>query len=277
MSALCLARAAYDGLRDDVPSGERPLVLSRSGWAGSQRYGGVWSGEGAAGWPGLRASLALVLGLGLCGVPFSGPDVVVGGGRDGAPELYVRRLQLAAYLPLLRTTAQGAEGGPWEHGAEVLGHARVALGERRRLLPFFVTLAHLARRTGAPMVRPLWWAAPEERALRDCEDAFLLGDALLVAPVLEAGAVRREVRLPRGRWYDTATGRAYEGPAKVPADAPLERIPVFARAGAVVPGVGRTAGSNWRCGRPLRAAAEAGWWCRTTGTAGTGRRSSGTR
>ncbi|MGA5417854.1 glycoside hydrolase family 31 protein [Streptomyces pseudogriseolus] len=242
VSALCLARAAYDGLRDDVPSGERPLVLSRSGWAGSQRYGGVWSGEGAAGWPGLRASLALVLGLGLCGVPFSGPDVVAGGGRDGAPELYVRRLQLAAYLPLLRTTAQGAEGGPWEHGAEVLGHARVALGERRRLLPYFVTLAHLARRTGAPMVRPLWWAAPEERALRDCEDAFLLGDALLVAPVLEAGAVRREVRLPRGRWYDTATGRAYEGPAKVPADAPLERIPVFARAGAVVPVCGEDGG-----------------------------------
>ncbi|MGB9997800.1 glycoside hydrolase family 31 protein [Streptomyces pseudogriseolus] len=242
VSALCLARAAYDGLRDDVPSGERPLVLSRSGWAGSQRYGGVWSGEGAAGWPGLRASLALVLGLGLCGVPFSGPDVVAGGGRDGAPELYVRRLQLAAYLPLLRTTAQGAEGGPWEHGTEVLEHARVALGERRRLLPYFVTLAHLARRTGAPMVRPLWWAAPEERALRDCEDAFLLGDALLVAPVLEAGAVRREVRLPRGRWYDTATGRAYEGPAKVPADAPLERIPVFARAGAVVPVCGEDGG-----------------------------------
>ncbi len=242
VSALCVARAAYDGLRDDVPSGERPLVLSRSGWAGSQRYGGVWSGEGAAGWPGLRASLALVLGLGLCGVPFSGPDVVAGGGRDQAPELYVRRLQLAAYLPLLRTTAQGAEGGPWEHGAGVLGHARVALGERRRLLPYFVTLAHLARRTGAPMVRPLWWAAPEERALRDCEDAFLLGDALLVAPVLEAGAVRREVRLPRGRWYDTATGRAYEGPAKVPADAPLERIPVFARAGAVVPVCGEDGG-----------------------------------
>ncbi|WP_203349444.1 TIM-barrel domain-containing protein [Streptomyces sp. S-9] len=244
VSALCLARAAYDGLRDTVPSGERPLVLSRSGWAGSQRYGGVWSGEGAAGWPGLRASLAPVLGLGLCGVPFSGPDVVGGGGRDGSPELYVRRLQLAAYLPLLRTTAQGAEGGPWEHGAEVLGHARVAFGERRRLLPYFVTLAHLARRTGAPMVRPVWWAAPEERALRDCEDAFLLGDALLVAPVLEAGAVRREVRLPRGRWYDTATGRAYEGPAKVLVDAPLERIPVFARAGAVVPVCGEDGGTE---------------------------------
>ncbi|MGC5235600.1 glycoside hydrolase family 31 protein [Streptomyces albogriseolus] len=244
VDALCLARGAYEGLRAEVAYDERPLVLSRSGWAGLQRYGGVWCGEGAAGWSGLRASLAQVLGLGLCGVPFSGPDVV-GGGRDGSSELYVRRMQLAAFLPLLRTVAAGpVGGGPWEYGAVVLGHARVALGERRRLLPYFVTLAHLARRTGAPMVRPLWWPAPEERALRDCEDAFLLGDALLVAPVLEPGAVRREVRLPRGRWYDTATGRAYEGPAKVLVDAPLERIPVFARAGAVVPVRGEDGGTE---------------------------------
>ncbi|WPP28661.1 glycoside hydrolase family 31 protein [Streptomyces sp. CL7] len=244
VDALCLARGAYEGLRSEVPFDERPLVLSRSGWAGLQRYGGVWCGEGAAGWSGLRASLAQVLGLGLCGVPFSGPDVV-GGGRDVSSELYVRRMQLAAYLPLLRTVAAGpGGGGPWEYGAVVLGHARVALGERRRLLPYFVTLAHLARRTGAPMVRPLWWPAPEERASRDCEDAFLLGDALLVAPVLEPGAVRREVRLPRGRWYDTATGRAYEGPAKVLVDAPLERIPVFARAGAVVPVRGEDGGTE---------------------------------
>ncbi|MEZ0157075.1 TIM-barrel domain-containing protein, partial [Streptomyces griseorubens] len=237
VDALGLARAAYEGLRDEVPADERPWVLSRSGWAGLQRYGGVWLGEGAPGWAGLRASLARVLGLGLCGVPFSGPDVV-GDDRTGSSELYVRQLQLAAYLPLLRTGS-----GPWEYGAVVLGHARVALGERRRLLPYFMTLAHLARRTGAPMVRPVWWPAPEERELRDCEDAFLLGDALLVAPVLEPGAVRREVRLTSGRWYDTATGRAYEGPAKVLVDAPLERIPVFARAGAVLPVRGEDGGT----------------------------------
>ncbi|MFI8205529.1 glycoside hydrolase family 31 protein [Streptomyces sp. NPDC085937] len=241
---LCLARAAYEGLRDDGASGERPFVLSRSGWAGQQRYGGIWSDGGAAGWPGLRASLALVLGLGLCGVPFSGADVA-GAGRERSPELYVRRLQLAAHLPLLRTRAGApAEGGPWEYGAEVLEHARVALLERRRLLPYFMTTAHLARRTGAPVVRPVWWAAPEERSLRDCEDAFLLGDAMLVAPVVEPGVVRREVRLPRGRWYDTATERVYEGPVRVPVDAPLGRIPVFARAGAVIAVRGEDGGTE---------------------------------
>ncbi|WP_446046777.1 glycoside hydrolase family 31 protein [Streptomyces olivaceus] len=233
--ALCMARAGYEGLRALAPD-ERPFVLSRSGWAGMQRYGGAWSGDVGTGWSALRASLGLVVGLGLCGVPYSGTDV---GGCDGSPspELYLRWLQLAARLPLLRTGGGRRAGRrePWGFGPGVLEHARAALDERRRLRPYFVTLAHLARRTGAPYVRPLWWSAPEDRALRDCEDAFLLGDSLLVAPVLDPGVERRAVRLPRGRWYDVATERAYEGPARVVVEAPPERIPVFARAGAVVP------------------------------------------
>ncbi|WP_171172319.1 glycoside hydrolase family 31 protein [Streptomyces sp. I05A-00742] len=240
--ALGMARAADEALRELRPE-ERPFLFSRSGWAGMQRYGGTWSGDVTTGWPGLRASLSLVLGLGLCGVPFSGPDV---GGFTGSPspELYLRWFQLGAYLPLFRTHAAISAGRrePWEFGPEVLEHAGAALRERMRLLPYFVTLAHLARLTGAPYVRPVWWRSPEDRALRDCEDAFLLGDALLVAPVLEQGADRRAVRLPRGRWYDTATGRAHEGPGQVLLDAPQARIPVLARAGSVVPVAGADGG-----------------------------------
>jgi alpha-glucosidase len=250
--ALCMARAGYEALSELSP-GQRPFVFSRSGWAGMQRYGGTWSGEVATGWPGLRASLSLVLGLGLCGVPYSGPDV---GGFDGSPspELFLRWFQLGAYLPLFRTHA-GLRAGrrePWEFGPEALEHARVALIERRRLVPYFMTLAHLARRTGSPYVRPVWWGAPEDRALRDCEDAFLLGDSLLVAPVLAPGTDRRAVRLPRGRWYDTATGRAYEGPGQVLVDAPLSRIPVLARAGAVFPVRGEDGGLELEVWAPAR-------------------------
>ncbi|MFJ3924500.1 glycoside hydrolase family 31 protein [Streptomyces sp. NPDC090022] len=233
--ALTMARAGFEGLLRLRPQ-ERPFLFSRSGWAGMQRYGGTWSGDVESSWEGLRASLALVLGLGLCGVPYSGPDV---GGFGGSPsgELYLRWFQLGAYLPLFRTHAALWAGRrePWEFGEEVLEGARAVLAERERLRPYFVTLAHLARRTGAPYVRPVWWGAPEERSLRDCEDAFLLGDALLVAPVLEPGADRRAVRLPRGRWYDTATEAAYEGPGQVLLDAPAGRIPVLARAGSVLP------------------------------------------
>jgi alpha-glucosidase len=178
------------------------------------------------------------------------------GGFDGSPspELYLRWFQLGAYLPLFRTHASLRAGRrePWEFGDEVLEHARVALLERQRLLPYFMTLAHMARRTGAPYVRPLWWGSPEDRALRDCEDAFLLGDSLLVAPVLDPGAVRRTVQLPRGRWYDTVTEEAYEGPAQVVVDAPLSRIPVLARAGAVLPVRGADGGLELEVWAPPR-------------------------
>ncbi|MGW6458160.1 glycoside hydrolase family 31 protein [Streptomyces sp. NPDC055078] len=232
---LTMAHAGYEGLRRLRPA-ERPFLVSRSGWVGMQRYGGAGSGDVATGWPGLRASLALVLGLGLCGVPYSGPDI---GGFGGSPsaELFVRWFQLGAYLPLFRTYgAVGAgRGEPWEFGSDALECARAALAERERLRPYFVTLAHLARLTGAPYARPLWWGCPKDRGLRECEDAFLLGDALLVAPVLERGAGRRAVRLPRGRWYDTGSGRAYDGPGQVLVDAPLSRVPVFAKGGSVLP------------------------------------------
>jgi len=236
--ALAMARAAYEGLRELRPE-ERPFLFSRSGWAGMQRYGGTWSGDVATGWEGLRASLALVLGLGLCGVPYSGPDV---GGFNGtpSPELYLRWFQLGAYLPLFRTHSaiDGGRREPWAFGPQVLEHARAALAGRMRLLPYLETLAHIARGTGAPYVRPLWWGSPGDRALRDCADAFLLGDALLVAPVLEPGATTRAVRLPRGLWYDTATGEAHRGPGQALLKAPLGRIPVLARGGAVLPVAG---------------------------------------
>ncbi|MGC4951490.1 glycoside hydrolase family 31 protein [Streptomyces sp. DT224] len=248
---LAMARAGYEGLARLRPE-ERPFLFSRSGWAGMQRYGGTWSGDVATGWPGLRASLALVLGLGLCGVPYSGSDV---GGFDGSPspELYLRWFQLGAYLPLFRTHAAIDAGRrePWEFGAEVLAGAREVLVERERLRPYWVALARLAALTGAPYVRPLWWASPGDRGLRDCEDAFLLGDALLVAPVLEPGVVRRAVRLPPGRWYDTVSGAAYEGPGRVVVEAPLSRVPVLARAGAVIPVRGADGGPELEVWAPV--------------------------
>ncbi|MFE9249534.1 TIM-barrel domain-containing protein [Streptomyces sp. NPDC007088] len=217
-----VSRAAGHGLR---APGTRPFLVSDSGWAGVQRYGGVRLAPGGAadGWEALRASLGRVLGLGLCGVPFSGPRA------SGDGELGLRSLQLAAYLPLL-CTGPGVvdEGGGDER-------VRAVLRERARLRPYFMTLARYAALWGAPWARPLWWLAPEDRALRDCGDAFLLGDALLVAPVLAAGLRVRSVPLPPGRWYDTVTGAIYPGSRTVEVAAPLSRPAVLARAGAVLP------------------------------------------
>ncbi|MGW3403092.1 glycoside hydrolase family 31 protein [Streptomyces zhihengii] len=236
VGGLSMARAAYEGLRGCRPA-ERPFVVSRSGWAGMQRYGGAWCEEVPAGWQGLRAALSLVLGLGLSGVPLAGariaPAADAGGGplppeAGGEAELRLRGVQLGAWLPLFLTVGGPPAAGPYADAVAAV------LRERERLRPYLVSLAQLSRLTGAPMVRPLWWGCPEDRALRDCEDAFLLGDSLLVAPVLTAGARKRTVRLPRGRWCDTVTERVYEGPGTVTVDAPPERIPVLARAGTVL-------------------------------------------
>ncbi|MCF6525416.1 glycoside hydrolase family 31 protein [Streptomyces sp. JJ36] len=251
---LTMAEAAVQGVRELRPD-ERPFLVSRSGWAGMQRYGGAWAGDLPPGWAGLRAALAFVLGMGLCGVPYAGPDIPWWApGRGGSPdaELARRWFQFGACLPFFRgcSGGRGGTGEPWASGAELPPYARAALERRAELSPYFATLTAVAARTGAPCVRPLWWQHPRDRALRDCGDAFLLGDALLVAPVLEPGARRRTVRLPRGRWYDTVSGERYEGPGPAELDAPLSRVPVLARAGAAVPVAGADGGTELEVWRP---------------------------
>lgn len=231
VQALSMARAGVEGLLSQRP-GERPFVVSTAGWAGMQRYGGAWFGQAAVDWAGLRAALGLALGLGLCGVPFCGLDVAGGSARP-SDELYLRALQMCAFLPFFRSSRDA-----WEFGPDVLRSARAVMRRRERLMPYLVTLTRLSRRTGAPCVRPLWWQHPRDRALRGCEDAFLLGDALLVAPVLAPGVRRRRVRIPRGRWHDPATGELFDGPREIELQAPLSRIPVLVRAGVALPVAG---------------------------------------
>ncbi|MDF1500577.1 MAG: glycoside hydrolase family 31 protein [Anaerolineales bacterium] len=118
---------------------------------------------------------------------------------------------------------------------DVEPHIREALKLRQRLMPYWYTLAWQACRDGAPIVRPLFWVDPEDEALREIEDAFMLGEHLLVAPVLESGRTVREVQLPRGRWFDLYGDGEYEGPGRLTLFAPLERCPVLVRAGSVLP------------------------------------------
>ncbi|GAA4988068.1 glycoside hydrolase family 31 protein [Actinopolymorpha pittospori] len=233
--ALLLNHAGFEGVHRLRPE-RRPFLLSRSGFAGLQRYAGTWSGDIGTSWEGLRMSLAFTIGLGCSGIPYSGPDI---GGFDGHPgdELYVRWFELGAYLPFFRVhcAASLPRREPWALGPEVLAQVRPALRERYELMPYWYTLAWEAHRSGAPYVRPMLWADPVDAGLRWEDDQFLLGDALLVAPVLAEGERERRVRLPRGRWYDRRTGVAYDGPGHVSVPAPLDATPVLVRGGAVVP------------------------------------------
>ncbi len=232
---LLMNRAGYEALRRLRPD-RRPFILSRSGWVGMQRYAWTWTGDVETSWPALRQTIATVLGLGLSGQPYAGPDV---GGFSGSPspELFVRWFQLGAFLPFFRTHSAFylPRREPWEFGPEVLNILRAHLLLRYRLLPYWYTLAWQASQTGEPLVRPLFWDEPQEQVLWEVDDAFLVGDALLVAPVVEGGARERTVRLPRGGWYELDSDRLHTGACEVRLAAPLERIPVLVRAGSVLP------------------------------------------
>lgn len=232
---LLMNRACYEGLRRLRPE-RRPFLLSRSGWAGLQAYAWNWTGDIEGTWQALRQTVPTLLGLGLSGIPFSGPDI---GGFAGAPsaELYLRWFQLAALLPFFRSHAacDTPRREPWCYGEPTLGIVRRFLQLRQRLMPYLYTLAWEASQSGHPLVRPLFWPAGQERELWDVEDAFLLGEALLVAPILEEGARSRSLLLPRGRWYGFWEEDSWEGPGPVHLEAPLERIPLLVRAGSVLP------------------------------------------
>jgi alpha-glucosidase len=232
---LMMNKAGFDGISRLRP-GRRPYMISRAGYAGIQRYTGTWTGDIGTSWEGLEISLNFTVGLGMSGMPYSGPDI---GGFDQHPEdeLYVRWFQLAAYLPFFRVHCAAALPfrEPWAFGPTVLSQIKPALFERYELLPYWYTLAFEAGATGAPYVRPMLWADPYNATLRWVDDQFMLGDSLLVAPILEKGARERTVFLPAGRWYDRATGHAYDGPGPVTVPAEVDRIPVLVRGGSVLP------------------------------------------
>jgi alpha-glucosidase len=232
---LLMNRAGFEGMQAARPE-KRPFIFSRSGWAGVQRHAWTWTADISTTWESLHQTLPGILGLGLSGVPFSGPDI---GGFSGEPtaELFTRWFQLAAFLPFFRThsalTTPRRE--PWCFGEPTLNIVREFLLLRKRLLPYLYTLAWEASQNGKPLARPLFWASPEDDTLWDTEDCFLLGDALLVAPILEQGAGSRSLNLPAGEWYDFWTDALLQGPEEIVCHAGLERIPLLVRAGSLLP------------------------------------------
>lgn len=238
---LLMNQAGFEALRRLRPE-QRPFLLSRSGWAGSQRYAWNWTGDNASNWESLAQSIPSVLGLGVSGFAYSGPDI---GGFSGAPdaELFVRWFQLGAFMPFFRThSAIGTpRREPWCFGEKPLSIIGDSLRLRYRLLPYLYTLAWQASLAGQPLIRPLGWADPGAMSLWEIEDQFLLGEDLLVAPVLEPGAATRSLSLPSGGWYHFWDDVLHQGPGEIVLPSPLERIPLLVRAGSLIPmAAGRT-------------------------------------
>jgi len=233
---LLMNRAGHEALAAQRAH-RRPFVLSRSGWAGVQRWAWSWTGDTESSWSALRQTIPTVLGLGMSGLPYTGPDI---GGYHGSPdaELYVRWFELATFLPFMRThsSEQSEPREPWKVAPDHLDHLRRLLRLRQSLLPYLETLAWEASMTGHPLVRPLWWPDDASTAVAGVDDAFLLGDSLLVAPVLERGASQRRVELPAGTWWRWDDGTAVEGGQQATLSAPLGGgPPLLVRDGGALP------------------------------------------
>ena len=225
-----MAQATYDGLKNIT--GKRPFVLTRACYAGSQRYCSGWTGDNHSLWQHLQLSLTQMMNLGLSGINLVGSDVG-GFGSDTTPELMIRWMQLGALSPFFRNhSAKGTKRQELTcFDSKTVEALRKALNLRYHLLPYIYDLAH----GEFPILRPLVMEYPADPMCRELTDQFMLGDRLLAAPVMTPGVVKRAVYLPKGTWFDFYTGKRYAGGKYILADAPLDRIPLFAKAGAIIP------------------------------------------
>jgi alpha-D-xyloside xylohydrolase len=228
------------------------VLLSRSAWAGSQRYGtAVWSGDIPATWESLRQQVRAGLNIAISGIPWWTTDI--GGFHGGDPgdpayqELIVRWFQYAVFCPLFRLhgdrqprvpTGYAMTGGPneaWSYGEAAYEKITASLRLRERLRPYIHEQMRVASRDGVPPMRPLFVDFPQDPGAWQVEDEFLFGPDLLIAPVLEPGARAREVYLPAGRtWVAAGTSDRHEGGLAATVEVSLDRIPVFVAEGAGV-------------------------------------------
>ena len=231
-----MARSTFEGVKKLRPE-KRPFVLTRAGYAGVQRFSAVWTGDNYASWDHLALTIPMLANLSVSGVSFIGADV---GGFNDRPsgELYARWLQAAVLTPFLRSHSVGWAGNkePWEFGDDITEINRRTIALRYRFLPYLYTLFYKHERTGEPIMRPLWFEFPEDKLTYLNSDEFMLGDDVLVAPVVKEGMRNRDFYLPAGTaWINWWTGERLDGGKQHRVDVPLDRLPIFVRAGAVIP------------------------------------------
>jgi len=238
LQALLMTRATHDAQASSAPD-ERVFTVTRAGPPGIQRYAQTWSGDNTTSWETLRWNIRMGLTMSLSGMFNTGHDI---GGFHGPvpdPELLVRWVQSGAFSPrfIMNSWKEGGEvNTPWLH-PQVLPIIRNWIRLRYRLLPYLYTLYARAARFGEPIVRPRFYDhVSDPRAFEDTDD-FHVGPNLLVASIVEPGQRERHVYLPEGpgQWIDFWTGNKHRAGTEVLAVAPLERIPLFVPAGAIVP------------------------------------------
>ncbi|HUE84025.1 MAG TPA: TIM-barrel domain-containing protein [Pyrinomonadaceae bacterium] len=233
--ALLMARATYEGLERLQPD-QRPYVITRAAYAGIQRYSTMWTGDTNSTWDALALSIPMFQSLGLSGQPFVGADVGGFMGR-GSGELLVRSYQVSFLAPFCRNhkVIDGYDQEPWRFGSYYEEIIRKYLKLRYELMPFLYTTLEEAHQTGVPLFRPLVLNYQDDSNTVNLDDQFMIGTDLLVAPIVTSGATERLVYLPKGDWYDYWTNKKHTGGTMIRVAAALDTVPMFVRAGAIIP------------------------------------------
>ncbi len=228
-------RAAREAMEAARPDGDW-ILLSRSGWLRTSQVSQVvWAGDQEATWDaddGLQTVIPAMVSLGLAGVGYVTHDVAGFSGGPSTKELYQRWVELAAFTPIFRTHEglRRAENWTWDRDPETRDHFVRFARVHRALGPEWMRLGAEHRATGMPIVRAMGLAFPGDRAGYALRDQYMIGDGLLVAPVVTPGATSRRVHLPPGAWVDVwDPTRRWTGPLDVTVEAPVGRPPVFAR------------------------------------------------
>ncbi len=237
LQTLLMMRTSYEAQIESRPN-ERPFLISRAGCAGMQRYVQTWSGDNFTSWLTLKYNLPMGLGLGLSGVPNTGHDVGGFAGPRPSPELFVRWVQSGIFQPRFTIHSWKVLFGanePWMYPA-VFPIIRETMQFRYRLMPYLYNLLVEAAESGHPIMRPLVYAFPQDEHCLEESFDFMLGASLLVAPVVTPFTRSRRLYLPAGQeWVDFYSHRTYRGGQSIRADAPLSHLPLFVRAGDMIP------------------------------------------
>jgi alpha-glucosidase (family GH31 glycosyl hydrolase) len=221
----------YDHFRQDYQD-RRLFNLTRSGYSGMQRYSAFpWSGDVQKTFGGLRSQIPIMLGMGLCGVGYMNADIG-GFAGDFNPELYTRWQQMGVFVPVMRAHGSGVPTEPINYQEPYKSIVRDYIKLRYRMLPYNYTLAYENTTTGMPLVRPVFF---EDSQLTGLDDEYLWGKDFLIAPVTEEGSASREVLFPQGKWIDFFNWTSYQGGQPYEINTPLDYLPVFVRAGAMIP------------------------------------------
>ncbi len=252
---MLMAKASQEGLLKIKPN-KRPFLLTRSNFSGGQRYAAIWTGDNVASWEHLRLANVQMQRLAMSGYSFTGSDI--GGFVDQPePELMVRWMQLAVFHAVMRTHFMGnkdhgsaevdilqilaeesssrVDREPWSFGPETTILLRKAINLRYQLLGLLYTGMHAYSQNGTPLLQPLVMDHCEIDDLPAVERDFMFGQHLLVSPVLEAGLFEQSLYLPKGDWYDFHSDAHYQGGETVTVAVQAEHLPIFVRAGAVLP------------------------------------------